>query len=142
MKSINLGHRSIFLLFLFIPSIYLFLLETSVGFSEFVYFVLRRDRLVNLLWIGPLLCAAALSALYIADEMRERFAKLHVAVAGAISLVLHLSTAIIIYSALEPKYSNDSKDLYQVFTFIFSLSLPCLILIFFELVLNRGGGDA
>lgn len=141
MKSIDLGHRSIFILFLFPPSIYLFLLENSVEFSEFVYFVLRRDKLVNLLWIGPLLCAAALSALYIADEIRERFAKLHVALAGIISLVLHLSTASIIYSAVEPKYSNESKDLYQVFTFIFCLSLPYLIMMCFELFINRGGRD-
>lgn len=142
MSKFEINPKFVFLLLLILPSIYLYAIQNFDVVREFIYYILRQDKLVNLIWMGPLFVSAFCSGFFIADEMHEKFEKLPRAAAGVISLVLHVAVARLIYESVSPKYSEADKDLYQVFVFMISLSLPYLLYMIYELFRFKRGKDA
>ena len=76
MSKFEINHRFVFLLLIILPSIYFYAIQNFDVVREFIYYLLRQDKLVNLIWMAPLFVSAFRSGFFIADEMHEKFKKL------------------------------------------------------------------
>lgn len=114
--------------------------ELSDFFSEFIDLSDNRRQIGKILFL-PLLYAIFLSVTGFAEFLSERYERINFLFSIFISVAASILSAYIFNFVFHPQYDKIYKDLYQVFTFIISLSIPYFLLIStlaFRNIVNRG----
>jgi hypothetical protein len=109
--------------------------ELSNFFAEFIDLSDNRKRTWKILLL-PLFCAIILSVTGFAEFLSEKSERINFAIGLFISLLASLSSAYIANMILRPQYDETHKDLYKVYIFMMSLTIPYIALIFWHIYRN------
>lgn len=133
----EIDSRVIFLFLFLFASTYFLVLYFGGYPKEFLYSIIKTEKIIFLPLIGSLFGCAFMSILGAAEELYEKFSKLSLLKSIIISILLNLFFALCFYYAVNPKYSIINKDLSQVFIFLMAISIPYLIIIILKFLSKR-----